>query len=74
MINWTTGKLHFWLKSMAFVIAILFTWNTIVWADGTGNMVQMLQSKGKEQAGNFAKQTVTPQDLFSSIKLPEDLG
>ncbi len=71
MINWTTGKLHFWLKSTALVVALVFTWNTVVWADGSGNMVHALQTGNKEMPANTP---VTPKDLLSSIKLPEDLG
>lgn len=70
MIHWTTSKLHFWLKMTALMVTLIFTWNTIVGADGVRNILQELQSleqqKTEQQKAGILR-------VFSA-KLPEDLG
>ena len=48
MIEIQSGKFNRGLKAIAIVVALLFTWNTVVWADGTGNILLSLRSNGKE--------------------------
>ncbi len=63
MINWQNGKLHFWLRSTALVVVLVFTWNTIVWADGSGHVLLNLNKGSQEIPVHFA-----------NIQLPKELG
>ncbi len=66
MINWQIGKLKFWLKLTAFFVAVLFTWNTLAWADGAGNILLSLK--------NPAKNSPSLESFIRTIQIPSEIG
>jgi len=68
MMNWQTGRLNVWLRFTALTVAFLFTWNTVLWADGTGNIAATLR------AGHAAQPDALLAAPLDSIRLPQDFG
>lgn len=64
MTDWQTGKLKIWLRALAFTVAVLFTWNTVVYADGSGNLLQLLTSRSE----------AAPLPEKSPLSIPQEIG
>ena len=74
MINWQNGKLNNGLRLVAFAVALIFTFQSVVWADGHGNVFLNSHTSTKELPNELTESLKTAQEAFSTIKLPKELG
>ncbi len=65
MINWQSGSFSRWLRVIATVTTLLFTVNTVAWADGN-HLAQSFQQLTKPEPAKAS--------LFDSLALPDSIG
>ena len=70
MISCQYGNLKRLLRVTSLIVAVLFTWNSVVWADG-GSVIQSISGKNKIEP---VQHLVNSKSLLDSITLPESIG
>ena len=70
-------KFWFWLRSIAVVVLIAFTVNTIAWADGSGGLLNSISKEIKSIPSATPSNTTSFSDYLkdlSQIKIPSEIG
>ncbi|PIQ86362.1 MAG: hypothetical protein COV74_05040 [Candidatus Omnitrophica bacterium CG11_big_fil_rev_8_21_14_0_20_45_26] len=75
MTIWQQGKYFKVLRVIAFAVAIVFTLNTIAWADGQGNLLSSLQQLNQQVLSDpNLNPTSLSKTVFDTSLIPEKMG
>ncbi|MBI4115168.1 MAG: hypothetical protein HY447_01195, partial [Candidatus Omnitrophica bacterium] len=73
MMNCQSGNPRHWLRTIAFVTALVFTWTSVVWADSS-LIAQSLTGKNKFPAQSDVASSGAINSLFDSLDLPDSIA
>ena len=75
MINGTNGKFNLWLRTIALVVVLIFTWTSVVWADGHARVMPPTWRQGSFgygfQAEDFRRNLLADIDRDGDLSTDE---
>ncbi len=71
MMNIQSGRPRYWLRLTASVITLIFSCNTVIWADGTGNV---LSARSRPLPSEIEHVFQPSAESRQGIGLPQELG